>query len=215
MMTLVDVEHLLAIGAAIATIYAACVAAKSLNAWRGQLEGTAEYRLARRALIKLLRLRDRIRSARQPLNHLVGATQDEMRQPNADLVNRQREEYWGWMKEVAEAALEVRDLRPECEIEWGDRQLGILDSLDQRARSLRGGFETYYQFRLSAISGAKGLDDAIAKAHLTIFAQQPVESDEFETELGKAVEGAMALLLPILGKKSGRKADPLDAIARR
>ena len=190
-----DLDRWVSIGSGVATIVAAGVAIWGINAWRGQLRGSTEYRLAIRTYRAVLRLRDMIEATRNEGNHMITLSKAEADDQRATL-EREYKTYVEWFRDVVRADLALKRLRPEIELHWGDEGTSHVDALDEMARKLRGGYLAYFRHRFRALSGERGFAEAAEKDRLTAFEPIGDEPDKFGAELGLRVDAATAFLRP-------------------
>jgi hypothetical protein len=183
------------IGAGLATIFAAGVAVWGILAWRDELRGTTEYRLAVRVYRGVLRLRDRIQSTRDELNHRIMLTREEANNREA-VLSRRYKTYGEFFREVVRADLALRDLRPEIEIHWGMEGTRHIDALDEMARKLRGGQWAYFNHLFKALGGDATMADAAEGDRRIAFAPTGDGPDEYGEELRRRIDEAVAFLRP-------------------
>ncbi len=191
------VERGVSIASGMATIAAAVVAIFGITAWRRQLAGATQYKLAVRVYRAVLRLRDRIRSTRDEMNHMLILTREERDNPKL-LQKREYEKYSEWFREVVRAALALRALRPEVELHWGLDAARRLDELNEMARKLRGGQWAYFHHRWAALEGESGLESTIVHDRTIAFAPLGEDPDQFGEELDRRLAGVEAWLRPKL-----------------
>ena len=98
----------------IGTLGALIIAAIGLRTWRRQLKGTAEYEVARRAVLLSYRVRDAIQAVRRPMLSLrkeeveAGRELQEEQRIYADRIDR-----------LLERSAELRILTLEAKVIWG------------------------------------------------------------------------------------------------
>ncbi len=191
-----ELELFVNIGAGLATIFAAVVAVRALGAWRHQLKGSTEYKLAIRVLRALLRLRDRITAAREPFNHMVPIYEGESDTNTPEFVERERKKYWEYFREVIQADLALKALRPEAEIHWGLDATKHIDAIDERARTLRGNYIAYFQGRLRVLRGERSYAQVVESCRKVIFNTRLTDQDqdEYGDGLDVVVRGALDFL---------------------
>ncbi|HUH81052.1 MAG TPA: hypothetical protein VLZ06_06975, partial [Solirubrobacteraceae bacterium] len=115
---------------ALATTLGIGIAALGLKTWRAQLEGSAQFDLARRLLLEVYRLRDAVEGLRSPMmlkSEAAGANQ-EMPWEVAAYERR-------WQRILdAQAPLDV--CLYEAQILWGDEVRGLAHQLAKQTRTL-------------------------------------------------------------------------------
>ena len=181
---------------ALATLVAAGVAVWGIRAWRHELKGATEYRLAIRVYRRVLRLRDKIEAARDGFNHFVPVYEGERDTNTPELIERERLEYWDWAREVLKATLALNALRPEAEMHWSVEGTKHIDAMDQLARKLRGNYRAYFHHRLRALRGEAEHAQAAEYCKKVIFNTKLTKEDrdEYGELLDAATEDARSFL---------------------
>lgn len=199
--SLEQVDHWVSIGAGLATMIASGAAIWGIAAWRHQLRGTSEYRAALRCYKAIVRLRDRANATRRPLNHMVPTYEHENSADTPEFVERERQHYWTFFREVLRAALALQSLRPEAEIFWGAEATNHIDTLDQLTRRLNGGYQAYFQHRMKAVSGQPEYAKYAAGARSTVFNLKLTDDDQ--DAFGEALDSAVTAALAFFKSRAG------------
>ncbi len=183
-------------GAGLATIFAAVVAVRALGEWRRRLKGATEYRLAIRVLRAVVRLRDKIASARGLFNNMVPIYEGETDTNTPELVERERKRYWEYFREVIQADLALKALRPESEIHWGFEATQHIDAMDEHARKLRGNYMAYFQARLRVLRHDQTYAQVVQLCEKVVFNKKVTDDDrdEYGEALDATVTDALAFL---------------------
>lgn len=188
------VEAIAAVGAAIAAI----VAVIGVNSWRRQIRANVDFEAARRALLAALKVRDAMRSFRNPFHSI-----QEIAATGADsFQNYERDLYTRRWKSVVEAGEELRAVELEGEVLWG-REFAIqLRPLTDCVRDLSFAIDDY----LRRQEGSPGTDpdsQYLVEAEGIVKGQVGKKApDDFEKRVLAAVEALEAFLQPKLAAKN-------------
>lgn len=183
---------------AIAAAVAAVVAAIGLNRWRQQLRGNVDFEAARRILAAVLKIRDSIKSFRNPFHAAweIAATEAK------PCEFYERELYARRWNAVVEAGEELRLAELEGEVLWGREYLDRLSPLTDCIRDLSYALEDY----LKRKEGALGVDpDSPYFAQAEELVKGKVGKaapDEFEQRVLSAVAALERYLRPKLSGKA-------------
>jgi hypothetical protein len=158
-------------GTGLATIIAAGVAVLGIQSWRHQ-------------------------AARDGFNHFIPSYAGKKDTDTPEFLERERKEYWNWMRAVVKSVLALKGLRAEAEIHWGVEGTQHIDAMDAMARRLRGGFLAYFHHRLRAVRGEAGYAQAAESDKATIFDLKLTDEDkdEYGDDLDRTVERARSFL---------------------
>jgi hypothetical protein len=187
---------------AFAAIAAACAAFKGLDTWRQQTIWQRDHELARKCLVALYSLRDRVYEVRYPFiyENEVSSEKEEdeelMRAPSSKM----RRAYGRRFSRVNEAQIEVQALLRESDAIWG----GSVSNLYKKVHELNHELFMTVSFYLDEISATdpemrKELRE-VRKKKRDILRDTMDETDEFRVDYNSA-------LLPIesyLASKLGR-----------
>jgi hypothetical protein len=191
--------NLLLAGAAVA---AAIAAFMGLSTWKNQRIWERDHELARRSLIAIYSLRDKVNEVRSPFMF------DGERQPDKDAPDAEKDSWaagtrrayarrWG---KVREAQVEVRSILREADAVWG----GQLSKLYEYLHALNHELFVTVSLYLDEISETdletkKELRE-LRKEKRDILYDLGVERDEFRAEYDRAI----APIEAYLGEKLGR-----------
>lgn len=184
------------LGAGLATIFTAVLALVAVRSWRHQLKGATEYKLAIRVYRGVLRLRNHINAAREPMNHWLPIYEGESFENTPDMVERERKEYWNWYREVVKSTLALKALRPEVEIHWDYEGMRHIDAMEDCAKKLRGNYKAYFQAQLHVLRGEAGWAQVVASSRKVLYNPKlaDTDKDEYGDALNGTVEAARAFL---------------------
>jgi len=191
-----SLDRWITLGAGLATIFTAGIALWAVRAWRHQLKGTTEYKLAIRVYRAVLRLHNHITAAREPMNHQLPILEHEMTTNTEEFIERERKEYWNWFREVVKSTLALKALRPGAEIHWGDEGTKHIDAMEERARTLRGNYKAYFQAQLHVVRGEVGWSQVVESSRKVLFNTKLLDTnkDQYGDSLDAVVEEARTFL---------------------
>lgn len=178
-------------------ITGAVVAVLGLSTWRAQLRGQAEYELARRVLVAVLKYREAIRSARSPFSTVdIDAVDPHRQMPEVEQQQRARRRNYEerWNRVTAARAVLAAELF-EVEAVWGGQVLEPFRALWDVEREL------YYAFLQQLdlddpSSGEKASAEERKLIRHTIF--RGAKDDPIEPRLEKAIEAIKTKFTPHL-----------------
>jgi hypothetical protein len=123
---------------ALATGVGVVIAAIGLSTWKKQLQGTAEYELAKRLLLSVYKVREAVAYVRQPFLSVAEAGEVKEGEKWEVVAYTRR-----W-KKVQDAMSEFQDIALESEVVWGGKDIiRLQNSLMDKVRTLLHAVDSY------------------------------------------------------------------------
>jgi hypothetical protein len=179
---------------ACAAVTGATVAVLGLKTWRRQLQGQAQYELARRYLRAVLNVRDAIRGVRAPFmsaGEIFAAMKEAGLDPDADRrehLKQQRAAYSVRMNRLNQARSDLRVEALEAEVLWGKAAQELLLPLDRAIGELFASLYRYLDSQEPNASSSERQRDLQAELRGVVY---QMSDDPKEDKFGATVQSAV------------------------
>lgn len=154
-----------------------------LFTWRRQLQGTSEYELAKKALLKAYELQNAIQAVRNPMLYLKTDKVDA-----GSRLQAEQQVYDDRMAKVHEKWAELQTVRLEAKVIWGEAAADTFIGLQECIGNLNAGIWLHFWMKGAYAGPAVTVDNSpqrIAENDKIIYHMG--DDDDFSQRLSKAV----------------------------
>lgn len=196
---------------ALAALTVAFAAWRGVSLWRAQLEGTAEYEVARRVLREVYRLRSAVASARAP-GSFAGEAADRTRQGDEPQETAQALDLAHVYSKRMDRVLEVRTALQLTELEalalWGAKVSEVLGPLYDKVGELFAAHNIFHNqnIRQARRRQAQDSTEQLRRFEGIIWAYGSGDGkDDFAAGFSKAVQDAEGYFRPFITSQATQR----------